>query len=245
MKKKVLLAVILSMLAVASTGCTLVEDITDTLDSFSTSSKDNRDEDDVEDEEEDKDEESKDIDEDKDKDKDEDSDDKSSLSNIINFNKNNADEEPSEEVIVEPATSIVEATEAVDTENEPTELSEKPQIAQNNILYDDAGLKITYNNISKEFDLLRFNMTFENSSDIPLVVQAWEVYINGKEVDAIMSVGTEVGNTIEDAMKFYIDDLKELGIEIDDIETVEVSFHIFDWDGKVESVDTELIKFQA
>ena len=114
----------------------------------------------------------------------------------------------------------------------------------NGVLYDDNGLQITYIDAEEQSGYLDFNMSIKNDNDVEIEVQAWEVYINGIEVDAIMSAPVEPGKVALDDMGFDLEELEDAGIDPDEIETVEVSFHIFNWEDEFESIDTELIKFE-
>ena len=252
MKKKLVLAVILSMLAVTSTGCGIVLELIESFDSIVSNTADIADE----------------KDNDKDKANDdkynnkESKKDKESLSDIFSFDDDIDKENPTED-ITEATEAITENITEATTEVTPAEIEKSTELATNpenieagefatdgnsiaddsNVLYDEAGLKITYLNFEEKYGYFRVNMSFENSSDVPFEVQAWDVYINGQDVSAVMSVATEVDNTIDGSMKFSLEKLRELGIQTSDIETIEVSFHIFDWEDKIDSINTPIIKF--
>lgn len=122
--------------------------------------------------------------------------------------------------------------------------TDKSKEAKDGKLYSDKGVDITYVNTTDDYGYLDFNLKIKNSNTVDVEVQAWETYINGIEVDAIMSASVEDGKTITDSMGFDLEELEEKGIDPDKIESVEVSFHIFSWDDEIETVDTELIKFK-
>ncbi|MEE0265899.1 MAG: hypothetical protein UD936_09770 [Acutalibacteraceae bacterium] len=248
MKKNFILAIILSLLTVTSTGCGLVAELIEGFDSVMAdtsekaegSSRSNN------------------------STKDKNSDSENLLSDVLKLDKNTGEEateatEATTEAITESVTEPVTEQNTVEGEEstEPVTNSEGSENVQtsepateagtsapadSNVLYDEAGLKITFIDCVEKYGTLKANMSFENSSDVAFEVQVRDVYVNGQPVSAIMSVSTEIGNTIEDSMKMNVEKLEKAGIKTSDIQTIELSFHIFNWSDKSVSIDTPRIK---
>lgn len=226
-----MLAIILSMLTVVSVGCTFDISLDGNNDkSSSDSSKSDKSSKD--------DEESKDDKKQSDFSAMFDSDNKSS-SDIEDKDINIATEEQTEKVTEKVTEKSTEKT----TEKATTKSNNNFNIEHKDVLYDDNGIQILYINSSEEYGYLDFNMYFKNNNDIELEVQAWEVYVNGTEMDAIMSAPIESKGVCSDCMSFELEDLENAGISPEEIKTVEVSFHIFNWNDDSIKIDTELIKF--
>ena len=77
----------------------------------------------------------------------------------------------------------------------------------------------------------------ENNSDIDFTVQTRDVSINGFMADPIFSADVLAGKRAVDTITFLSSDLEENGIT--SIDSVELSFHIFDMEEWETIVDTE------
>lgn len=112
----------------------------------------------------------------------------------------------------------------------------------NPVVYKDKTVKITYKGIDED-DLFgtELNFTIENLSKKNIIVQARNVSINGIMVDPIFSCDVSAGKIANDEMSFL--NLEDDGI--DEIKTVELSFHIFDDDSWDTIVDTKTVKIRV
>ena len=219
MNKKIVLALLLSMITVVSAGCTFDVSFDDKSSDSSASDKETKDDDEKSDDGE-----------------------KSGFSSMFG----SEDEEVTEDATEAPTKEETEEQKEKPTEKETEKSTTKSSdtTASSNVLYDANRVEITYIDTVEEAGYLDFNMSIKNDNDVEIEVQAWEVYVNGIEVDAIMSAPVKPGKTTEDTMGFELEDLEDAGIDPDEIETVEVSFHIFNWDDEIESIDTKLIEFK-
>lgn len=230
-----MLAIILSMLTVVSVGCNFDISLDEDNDkSSSSSSKSDKNSNDKK--------ESKDNKKQSDFSKIFDSDNKAS-SDIEDKDVNIATEGQTEKVTEKITEKSTEKSTEKTTEKSTTKSDNNFNIEHKEVLYDDNGLQILYIDSSEEYGYLDFNMYFQNNNDIELEVQAWEAYVNGTEIDAIMSAPIEAKGVYSDCMSFELEDLEDAGISPEEIKTVEVSFHIFNWNDDSIEIDTKLIKF--
>ncbi len=125
-------------------------------------------------------------------------------------------------------TSTEEPTKAADTKTENND----------QILYEDDCVKITYKGIEKEASRTKLNLTIENLSDKGITVQARDVSVNEIMSKPIFSCDIVAGKKANDNMTFY--NLEDDGIN--NIETVEFSFHVYESNSHETIVDTEMIK---
>ena len=87
-------------------------------------------------------------------------------------------------------------------------------------------------------------MYIENYSSVPLTFSARDVSVNGFMTDAVLSSTVLPGKCAVDDMTFMDSSLEEN--EIEEIETVEMSFHIYNsenWDTLVNT-DPVTVKFK-
>lgn len=107
--------------------------------------------------------------------------------------------------------------------------------------YDANGIKIVVKGLSEGSSFLGPGIVvyIENNSDHGITVQTRNVSINGFMIDAIFSSDTAIGKRCIDTITFMSSDLEENDITA--IESVELSFHIFDSDSWNTIVDTEQI----
>ena len=126
-----------------------------------------------------------------------------------------------------------------DTLDETVQDKQTPSNENNNsIIYEDEIVKITYTGIEESYST-DVKLTIENLSDQGITVQARDVSINGIMVNPIFSCDVVAGKKANDSMSFY--SLEDDGI--DKIETMELSFHIFDEDSWDTIVDTEPVSY--
>lgn len=124
--------------------------------------------------------------------------------------------------------------------NETIQDKQTPSNENNNsVIYEDETVQITYTGIEKDlsFGWTDVKLTIENKSDKKICVQDQDVSINGVMTDPIFSCEITRGKKANDIMTFT--HLEEDGI--DKIETIELSFHIFDYDSRDTIIDTEPI----
>lgn len=127
-----------------------------------------------------------------------------------------------------------------DTLDESVQDKQTPSNENNNsVIYEDEIVQITYTGIEKDlsFGWTDVKLTIENKSDKKICVQDQDVSINGVMTDPIFSCEITKGKKANDIMTFT--HLEEDGI--DKIETIELSFHIFDYDSRDTIIDTEPI----
>ena len=115
--------------------------------------------------------------------------------------------------------------------------------------YDDSGdlayegnsIKIVVKGLAEDESIFGPSIVvyIENTGDKDVTVQARDVSINGFMVDAIFSCDVVAGKRAVDAITFMGSDLEEN--EITAIEDIELSFHVFDFDGWDTIVDTEVV----
>ena len=116
--------------------------------------------------------------------------------------------------------------------------------------YDDSGnVVVDYNNIKiVEKGLSKADsfwgpgviLYIENNTDQDITVQVKDVSINGFMVDAIMSQDVVIGKKAVTDIQFLSTDLEKNGIT--EINDVEFSFHIFNWDSVDAIYDSDVIK---
>ena len=102
--------------------------------------------------------------------------------------------------------------------------------------YEDENVKITYTGIEESYTT-DVKLTIENKSNKKIIVQARDVSVNGIMTKPIFSCNITPGKKANDSMSFY--NLQDDGI--DSIETIELSFHIYDSDSLDKIIDTEAI----
>lgn len=123
---------------------------------------------------------------------------------------------------------------------EELETQIKPDKNNDSVIYEDETVKITYTGIEESYST-DVKLTIENLSEQKIIVQARDVSINGIMANPIFSSNVSAGKKANDSMSFY--NLKDDGI--DKIETIELSFHIFDEDSWDTIIDTEPITFDV
>lgn len=107
-----------------------------------------------------------------------------------------------------------------------------------NQVYNDNGVEIVVKGLSESGSWLgpAVVVYIYNSGSRDITVQARDVSINGFMVESIFSSDVVVGKHAIDTITFLSSDLEENGIE--SIESVELSFHVFDMESWDTIVDT-------
>lgn len=121
--------------------------------------------------------------------------------------------------------------------------SQEPPQPTEQVLLDQNGIKITFTGIEEERSRVNIKLKIENNTETPITVQQRDMSVNGIMMDGIFSPTIAAGKLANDEITIYSSDLEENGI--DQIETVEVRFHIYDdntWDAVL---DSEIISFSV
>lgn len=134
----------------------------------------------------------------------------------------------------EEKTTALTITNGEVTYNYYEQLNEKTEDSKPT--YEDENVKITYTGIEESYST-DVKFTIENKSDKKIIVQARDVSVNGIMTNPIFSCNITPGKKANDSMSFY--NLQDDGI--DSIETIELSFHIYDSDSRNTIIDTEAI----
>lgn len=109
------------------------------------------------------------------------------------------------------------------------------------LAYEGNGVKVVVKGLATEDSMLGPSVLvyLENNSDKTVTVQARDVSINGFMVDALFSSDVVTGKHAVDAITFLTTQLEENGIS--QIQTVELSFHIFDTASWKTIADTDAL----
>lgn len=110
-----------------------------------------------------------------------------------------------------------------------------------NLAYEGNGVKIVVKGLAEDTSIFGPSIVvyIENTGDKDVTVQTRDVSINGFMVDALFSCDVVAGKRAVDTITFMGSDLEEN--EITAIEDVELSFHVFDFDGWDTIADTEVV----
>lgn len=109
-----------------------------------------------------------------------------------------------------------------------------------NTLYNANGIKIMYKGISYDYGYRNIDLYIENNSSKNVTVQVRDFSINGYMIDPMFSSDIAAGKKINDDISIFSSDLFDNNI--DEIETIEFYFHIFDSDSWSNDFDTDIIK---
>lgn len=109
------------------------------------------------------------------------------------------------------------------------------------VLYDGSGVKIVSKGIDLNDSVLgpRIVMYIENNTDKDITVQTRDESVNGFMVDTIFSPELNAGKRAVSSITLSGSGLEQNGIS--NIETVELSFHIFESSGMETIADTDMI----
>lgn len=109
------------------------------------------------------------------------------------------------------------------------------------LAYEENGMKVVIKGLSENSSIIGPGIIvyIENNSDKDITVQTRDVSINGFMVETLFSTDVLIGKHAVSAITFLSSELEENGIT--EIETVELSFHIFDSNEWETIADTEAI----
>lgn len=130
-------------------------------------------------------------------------------------------------------------------EKKPTDVSVEEKDAEQKafketVVYDDNGVKITVKGISTDsFMGPELKILIENDSEENITVQTSNTSVNGYMITAILSSDVAVGKKVNDSVTFLSTDIEENGIE--EIETIDISFRIFNTDTWMDIAETETV----
>ena len=127
-------------------------------------------------------------------------------------------------------------------------ISVKTSLAEGfNYVYDDSGevvfekegIRIVSKGLSAEDSLLGKNVLFyiENKGEMDITVQVRDVSVNGFMVETIFSCNVSAGKRAVDAVTLMNSDLEKNDIK--DITEIELSFHVFDADNWLTTIDSD------
>lgn len=126
------------------------------------------------------------------------------------------------------------------SENGEKQNSTKAAEIEQQVVVDEADIKITATGLEDGFMGPEIKFLIENNSAEDLTVQTRDVSVNGYMVDTFMSVDVAAGKKSNDAMSIMKSSLEECGIE--DIANAEFSFNIFKTDNYDDYLNTEPIQ---
>ncbi len=115
----------------------------------------------------------------------------------------------------------VQTTAAQDEEREteptkPTEAEEEEEdepVELDVVLYDENGIKLTITGLENGYWAKELSFRLENNTDHKVSFLIGEVQLNGITIDASAMTMVYAGETEEETIKFYYDDLEVAGIE--------------------------------
>lgn len=112
------------------------------------------------------------------------------------------------------------------------------------VIYEDSSIKIISKGLSEDSSFMGPSLVLyiENNSDKGLTVQARDTSINGFMLDATLSPEITSGKKTIASMIFLDSDIQENQIE--NIENIETSFHIFNSDDWSDAIDTDIISVE-
>lgn len=119
---------------------------------------------------------------------------------------------------------------------------ESPQTTEQALL-DQNGIKITFTGLEEDMFGTNIKLRIENNTEMPITVQQRDMSVNGIMIDGIFSCDVAVGKIANDEISIFLSDLEENGI--DQIENVELRFHIYDDDTWDTVLDSEIISFNV
>lgn len=108
------------------------------------------------------------------------------------------------------------------------------------VVYEKGGIKITYMGLEQGSYSTDFKFLIENNSSVPITVQVRDESINGYMISGIMSDDVQPGKKVNGALTYFNTTLEENGIN--NIEELELSFHIFHEETWDTIDDSKIIK---
>lgn len=120
-----------------------------------------------------------------------------------------------------------------DMKTKTVQLSKKKTEEQSSgmVVYEKNGVRISYKDFSKDDFSSKFNFLVENNSGYEICVQARDESLNGFMVSGIMSQEVQPGKKAYATLTYFNGTLEQNNIN--HIDSLELSFHIFDsqtWD---------------
>lgn len=141
-----------------------------------------------------------------------------------------------QDVQIEIQTSQESGATATET---PKEESTEKEI--NKVLYDNKGIKAVFTSFNQNGAYgPEIKLQLENTTEKNITVQVREVSINGYMMDPIFSEEVGTGKKAIGLINFFESDLEENGIE--QVNSIELSLHIFESDSYDTIDDSETIK---
>ncbi|HAU85123.1 MAG TPA: hypothetical protein DCW90_06370 [Lachnospiraceae bacterium] len=141
-----------------------------------------------------------------------------------------------QDVQIETQTSQESGATATET---PKEESTEKEI--NKVLYDNNGIKAVFTSFNQNGAYgPEIKLQLENTTEKNITVQVREVSINGYMMDPIFSEEVGTGKKANGSINFFESDLEENGIE--QVNSIELSLHIFESDSYDTIDDSETIK---
>ena len=115
---------------------------------------------------------------------------------------------------------------------------------EGSILVDTKDIRIIAQGIDKDDSIFgpSLMLYIENNANLNITIQARDVSVNGFMIDSIMSEDISIGNKSITSLTFMNSDLEENGIE--NIEEIELSFHIYNYDSYDTYLDTQTVKVE-
>lgn len=139
--------------------------------------------------------------------------------------------------IADVSTQDAETQEVDESEDSASEAAEVT--IEEQVLFEGNDIKITATGLEDGMFGTELKLLLENNSSKTVTVQARKANVNGFMVGTMMSVDLAAGKKANDALTFETSGLKDCGIE--QIATMEFSFHIVDAETWEDIVDTETI----
>lgn len=132
-------------------------------------------------------------------------------------------------------------TEAIQIKTSIADTYEYKYDDSGDLVYEGNGIKIVVKGLAEDDPVFGPGIVvyIENSSEKDITVQTRDVSVNGFMADATFSCDVAAGKRAVDTITFMKSDLEENGITV--IEDVELSFHVFDFEGWDTIVDTEAV----
>lgn len=112
------------------------------------------------------------------------------------------------------------------------------------VLIDANGIKIVARGLNTDDSIFGPSLILyiENNTDRNITVQARDESVNGFMIDSIMSTDISRNNKAVSSLTFMSTDLEENSI--DEINEIELSFHIYDYDTFDTYYDTEMVRVE-
>ncbi|MGN1405113.1 MAG: hypothetical protein ACI4WM_02480 [Erysipelotrichaceae bacterium] len=112
------------------------------------------------------------------------------------------------------------------------------------VLIDANGIKIVARGLNTDDSIFGPSLILyiENNTDRNITVQARDESVNGFMIDSIMSTDISRNNKAVSSLTFMSTDLEENSIE--EINEIELSFHIYDYDTFDTYYDTEMVRVE-